>query len=120
MGARKGGGPVPPARGIGFACPTKPPNANCGLSPSGRKNWTFAGSEGGRCAAAIYTLIVTAKLNTIDPQAWLADVLAGLRDHSSKRIHELNAIREEDILSIATQKRGHAFRACRGCAPLTD
>ena len=56
----------------------------------GRKNWTFAGSdEGGRRAAAIYTLIATAKLNTIDPQAWLADVLARLPDHSSRRIHEL-------------------------------
>ena len=43
----------------------------------GRNNWTFAGSDdGGRRAAAIYTLIHTAKLNDIDPQAWLADVLA--------------------------------------------
>ena len=34
----------------------------------GRRNWTFAGSdEGGRCAAAVYTLITTAKLNDIDP-----------------------------------------------------
>jgi len=56
----------------------------------GRKNWTFAGSdEGGRRAAAIYTLIATAKLNDIDPQAWLADVLSRLPDHSAKRIHEL-------------------------------
>jgi transposase len=56
----------------------------------GRKNWTFAGSdEGGRRAAAIYTLIATAKLNNIDPQAWLADVLARLPDHPAKRIHEL-------------------------------
>jgi transposase len=56
----------------------------------GRKNWTFAGSdEGGRRAAAIYTLIGTAKLNDIDPQAWLADVLARLPDHPAKRIHEL-------------------------------
>jgi transposase len=40
-----------------------------------RKNWTFAGSdEGGRRVAAIYTLIQTAKLNDVDPQAWLADV----------------------------------------------
>jgi len=47
----------------------------------GRKNWTFAGSdEGGHRAAAIYTLIETAKLNDIDPQAWLADVLARLPD----------------------------------------
>ena len=56
----------------------------------GRKNWTFAGSdEGGRRAAAIYTLIATAKLNGVDPQAWLADVLARLPDHPAKRIHEL-------------------------------
>ena len=55
----------------------------------GRRNWTFAGSdEGGRRAAAIYTLIATAKLNNIDPQAWLADVLARLPDHPAKRIHE--------------------------------
>jgi transposase len=56
----------------------------------GRKNWTFAGSdEGGRRAAAIYTLIATAKLNNIDPQAWLADVLARLSDHPAKRIDQL-------------------------------
>jgi transposase len=56
----------------------------------GRKNWTFAGSdEGGRRAAAIYTLIATAKLNDVDPQAWLADILARLPDHPAKRIHEL-------------------------------
>jgi transposase len=56
----------------------------------GRKNWTFAGSdEGGRRAAAIYTLIQTAKLNGIDPEAWLADVLARLSDHPAKRINEL-------------------------------
>jgi transposase len=57
---------------------------------TGRKNWTFAGSdEGGHRAAAIYTLIQTAKLNDIDPQAWLADVLARLHDHPAKRIDEL-------------------------------
>src|SRR4051794_25533603 len=56
----------------------------------GRRNWTFAGSdEGGRRAAAIYTLIATAKLNDVDPQAWLADMLAHLPDHPAKRIHEL-------------------------------
>jgi transposase len=56
----------------------------------GRHNWTFAGSdEGGRRAAAIYTLIETAKLNDIDPQAWLADVLARLPDHPAKRITDL-------------------------------
>jgi transposase len=56
----------------------------------GRNNWTFAGSDaGGRRAAAIYTLIETAKLNDVDPQAWLADVLARLQDHPARRIPEL-------------------------------
>ena len=56
----------------------------------GRKNWTFAGSdEGGHRAAAIYTLIQSAKLNDVDPQAWLADILGRLQDHPAKRIDEL-------------------------------
>ena len=56
----------------------------------GRRNWTFAGSDrGGERAAAVYTLIETAKFNGIDPQAWLADVLARLPDHPAKRIGEL-------------------------------
>jgi transposase len=56
----------------------------------GRRNWTFAGSdEGGRRAAAMYTLIETAKLNGIDPRAWLADVLARLPGHPAQRIGEL-------------------------------
>jgi len=52
----------------------------------GRRNWTFAGSDR---AAAIYTLIETCKLNGVDPQAWLADVLARLPDHPAKRITDL-------------------------------
>ena len=44
--------------------------------------------EGGRRAAAVYTLIETAKLNDIDPHAWLADVLARLPDHPAKRLNE--------------------------------
>ena len=56
----------------------------------GRRNWTFAGSDtGGRRAAAMYTLIETAKLNGIDPQAWLADVLARLQSHPAKQVAEL-------------------------------
>jgi transposase len=56
----------------------------------GRRNWTFAGSDaGGRRAAAIYTLIETAKLNDVDPRAWLADVLTRLPDHPALRLHEL-------------------------------
>jgi hypothetical protein len=53
----------------------------------GRKSWLFAGSDrGGQRAAAMYSLIVTAKMNDIDPQTWLADVLAriaGIRPKSS-------------------------------------
>ncbi len=56
----------------------------------GRHNWTFAGSdEGGRRAAAMYTLIETAKLNDVDPRAWLADLLQRLADHPAKRLAEL-------------------------------
>src|SRR5215472_4808651 len=44
---------------------------------------------GGERAAAIYTLIATAKLNGVDPQAWLADVLRRIADHPVSRLHEL-------------------------------
>ena len=56
----------------------------------GRKNWLFAGSDdGGERAAAIYSLTETAKLNRLDPAAWLTDVLARLATHPAKRIGEL-------------------------------
>ncbi len=56
----------------------------------GRHNWTFAGSdEGARRAAAVYTLIETAKLNDIDPRAWLADILARLPDYPARHIANL-------------------------------
>lgn len=56
----------------------------------GRRSWLFAGSDrGGQRAAAIYSLIVTAKLNDVDPQAWLADVLARIAGHPAHRIDEL-------------------------------
>ena len=56
----------------------------------GRKSWLFAGSErGGQRAPAMYTLIGTAKLNDIDPQAWLADVIARISDTPVSRLHEL-------------------------------
>jgi transposase len=48
----------------------------------GRKSWLFCGSDrGGERAAIMYTLIQTARLNGVDPQAWLADVLARINDH---------------------------------------
>ena len=56
----------------------------------GRKNYLFVGSEGGGKAAAIaYTLIETAKLNGVDPQAWLTWVLAKIADHKITRLDEL-------------------------------
>ncbi len=56
----------------------------------GRKNWTFAGSDaGGQRAAAMYTLIETAKMNGLDAEAWLADVIARIADHHINRIDEL-------------------------------
>src|SRR4051812_19309099 len=56
----------------------------------GRKNFLFVGSEGGgRSAAIAYTLIGSAKLNGVDPQAWLTEVLGRIADHKITRIHEL-------------------------------
>ena len=56
----------------------------------GRKNWMFAGSpRGGHAMAIAYTLIETAKLNNVDPQAWLTWVLAQIADHKINRIDEL-------------------------------
>jgi transposase len=56
----------------------------------GRRSWTFCGSDrGGERAAAIYTLIATAKLNDIDPEAWLVDVLRRINDHPASRLDEL-------------------------------
>jgi transposase len=56
----------------------------------GRKSWLFCGSDrGGERAAVIYSLIGTAKLNGVDPQAWLADVLARIADHPARQLADL-------------------------------
>jgi hypothetical protein len=56
----------------------------------GRKSWLFAGSDrGAERAAVMATLIMTAKLNDTDPQAWLADVLARIANLPQGRLHEL-------------------------------
>ena len=56
----------------------------------GRKNWLFAGSDqGGERAAAMYTLIITAKLNGIDPEAYLRDIFVRVARHPASRIDEL-------------------------------
>src|ERR1700720_3868093 len=56
----------------------------------GRKSWLFCGSDrGGRRAAAMYSLIITAKMNGVDPQAWLTDVLSRIAAHPAHRLDEL-------------------------------
>jgi hypothetical protein len=56
----------------------------------GRKNYLFVGSEaGGKAAAIAYTLIETAKLNGVDPQAWLADILARIPDLKITKVDDL-------------------------------
>jgi len=56
----------------------------------GRKNYLFAGSDaGGERAAAIYSLVGTAKLNGLDPQAYLRHVLERIADHPINRVAEL-------------------------------
>ena len=56
----------------------------------GRKNYLFLGSEAaGKAAAIAYTLIETAKLNTVDPNAWLADTLARIPDYKINKVDDL-------------------------------
>jgi len=55
-----------------------------------RRNWTFAGSDDGAVrAATMYSLIETAKLTGIDPEAWLRQVLVRIADHPGNRVAEL-------------------------------
>ena len=56
----------------------------------GCKNWMFAGSQrGGKAMAITFTLIETAKLNGVNPQAWLTDVLSRIADHKINKLDEL-------------------------------
>jgi transposase len=56
----------------------------------GRKSWLFCGSDrGGERAAVMYSLIVSAKMNDVDPQAWLANVLARIAEHPAQRLDDL-------------------------------
>ena len=56
----------------------------------GRKNYLFVGFEaGGKAAAIAYTLIETVKLNTVDPNAWLADTIARIPDDKITKVDDL-------------------------------
>ncbi|MER8376176.1 transposase domain-containing protein, partial [Mesorhizobium sp. M1406] len=71
-----------------------PPSARHGQNDPamalGRKSWLFCGSDrGGQRAAVLYSLIVSAKMNDIDPQVWLAHVLARLPAYPAHRIDDL-------------------------------
>jgi transposase len=56
----------------------------------GRKNWLFAGSDnGGEAAANIYTVIETAKMNGLNPEAYLKKILSEIQDHNSQKVTEL-------------------------------
>ena len=68
----------------------------------GRKNYLFMGSEaGGKSAAIAYTLIETAKMNKVNPEAWLAWVLERIQDHPAKRIDDLLPWAYQDIINAA-------------------
>ena len=65
----------------------------------GRKNFLFVGSKGGGEAAAIaYTLIETAKMNKVNPEAWLAWVLERIQDHPANRMHDLLPWAYQDMI----------------------
>ena len=77
------------ATDIGSQHPARYGQNDCEIA-LGRKSWLFAGSDGGgERAAVMLTLIQTAKLNNVDPQAWLADMLGRLPGHPAKHMHEL-------------------------------
>jgi hypothetical protein len=81
-----------PLKIISFPAIAQEDAAECALRgiAVGRKNWLFAGSDqGGHRAATVYSLVETAKLNKVDPEAWLCDTIARIGDHPQRRIDEL-------------------------------
>ncbi len=69
-----------------------PPSARCEASVSAARttsSWGLGSDAGGERAAAIYSLVETVKLNGIDPEAYLRDVLTRIADHPLNRIDEL-------------------------------
>jgi len=87
----------------------------------GRGVWKFVGShERGRRAAAVLSLIETCKLDNVDPQAWLAHVLARLPDHPAAKIDHLMPWRRKAASSTTTTKAPQTSPSenfHRRCAP---
>src|SRR5664280_2533444 len=70
----------------------------------GRRSWLFAGSDrGGQRAAAMYSIIVTAKMNDVDPQAWLGDVLTRIAEHPIQKLDELLPCNWRSLQACASQ-----------------
>jgi hypothetical protein len=70
----------------------------------GRKNYLFMGSEaGGKSAAIAYTLIETAKMNKVNPEAWLAWVLERIQDHPANRMGDLMPWAYQDMIDAAAR-----------------
>ena len=68
----------------------------------GCKNWLFMGSKaGGKSVAIAYTLIETAKMNEVNPEAWLAWVLERIQDHPVNRMHDLLPWAYQDMIDTA-------------------
>ena len=74
----------------------------------GRKSWLFCGSDrGGHRAAQMYGLIITCKLKDVDPQAWLAGVLARIAGHPAQRLEELLPLNWRPINTAGDQPARH-------------
>ena len=77
----------------------------------GRKNYLFIGSDnGGKSAAIAYKLIESAKLNGVDPQAWLTGILTRIADHKINRIDELLPWRYANFADIDCVLQGASSR----------
>ena len=70
----------------------------------GCKNWLFMGSKaGGKSVAIAYTLIETAKMNEVNPEAWLAWVLERIQDHPANRMGDLMPWAYQDMIDAAAR-----------------
>jgi transposase len=79
----------------------------------GRKAWLFCGSDrGGQRAAVLYSLIVTARMNDVDPHAWLADVLARIAHHPVRHLDELLPSNWKPLTRVLEPAKTAALTGC--------